>query len=51
MESMYYVGLDIHKKVIAICVKNKDPVAALMEAAEQRIRVDGSGSILPVSAD
>ena len=24
MNSMYYVGLDIHKKVIAICVKNKE---------------------------
>ena len=24
MESMHYIGLDIHKKMIAFCIKSKD---------------------------
>lgn len=34
-----------------VCATNKDPIAALREAAEQRIRVDGPGNQLPVAND
>jgi hypothetical protein len=32
METIYYIGLDIHKKVIAYCIKTKEGAILLSRA-------------------